>query len=382
MRLLVVTQDFPPACGGIPRYVRELSERLLRRVETLVVLAPRAPGDAALDAALPFEVERAASRADLLGILGAPHMLRMLRRHRIDASFHAQWMTAPAALAARAVGCLAAVAIAAHGREILLEPWGPLEPAYDALRRHTLSAADRVLPVSRYTAGLVEALGVERERIAVIPNGAPIAARASTPRRRHLILTVARLVRRKGIDTMLDAMPRILERMPDARYLVVGDGPERERLADRARRFGDRVELVGAVDESALADCYRACDLFVMPAWDEPPDVEGFGLVFLEAGAAEKPVIGSLAGGIPDAVAEGVSGLLVPPRDPQALAEAVLRLLDDEALAMRMGAAGRARANAWTWEHVAERLHDELERALDNRPVARSAQCESVATRS
>lgn len=352
----MISQDFPPVHGGIPTYAWELARRFALEHE-LTVIAPRRPDAEAFDRDAPFPVVRLGGPPDALGVSS----LRPMLQHSADVALCTTWSAAPAALMARRLGRVDRVAVAAHGRELLLAPWpeGP-QRAYDLVRRETLRAADRCLPVSRYTAGLLHDLGVSPSRITVVSNG-------TDPDRFHLpetpaemegpmVLTVSRLVRRKGIDTVLAAWGNVRKRFEKATYVIVGDGADRERLEGLARPHGDSVRFVGSVDEAALAGWYHACDLFVMPARSEPPDVEGFGLVFLEAGACGKPVIGARAGGVVDAIDDEQTGLLVPPDDAVALSEAMIRILGDADFALRLGRAGRARAEASSWDVVASTM--------------------------
>jgi len=183
---------------------------------------------------------------------------------------------------------------------------------------------------------------------------------------RPVIGTLSRLVERKGFDTVLRAMPRVLEEFPDALYLVVGDGPDRPRLEALTRKLGigDSVHFAGAADEESLAAWFRTLDVFVMPSREiaSSGHVEGFGIVFLEAGACGRPVLGGRSGGVVEAVQDGVSGRLVNPGDPEDLAQALLGMLRDPHQARAMGRAGRLRVEReFAWEKVLEPLGDFLE---------------------
>ena len=151
---------------------------------------------------------------------------------------------------------------------------------------------------------------------------------------------------------------------PDRTTITINITPKQkarlERLADRLG-IQDRVHFVGQVDHDRLSLYYSAADLFVMPAREDPPDVEGFGLVFLEANACGTPVIGARTGGIPDAVQDGETGLLVPPSAPDRLAEAALQVLTDPEWAGTLGQRGRRRAvHEASWTHIADRIYDLL----------------------
>lgn len=374
MRLLLVTQDFPPDVGGTQTYAYELARRWVRACEDFAVVAPAVDGADAVDAALPFDVFRVRASYDTLSFRAFPLLRRLAARRGFDTAFHVQWPTALAGLAARRAGALRRVCIAAHGRELLMTPHPrPLAPLYDGLRTRLLTRADALFPVSRYTAGLLEARGVAPGRVTVVPNGTDAARFApgdATDLRealgvadRRVVLTVCRLVPRKGVDTVLRALARTAAACPDVVYLIGGTGPDRPRLEALARAEGvaDRVRFLGRIPDEALPHHYRACDVFVMPSRLDPPHVEGFGIVFLEANACGKPVIGARTGGIPDAIREGETGLLVEPDDPAALAEALTDLLTHPDRAARLGRQGRTRVLAEaTWDHVAARLLDAL----------------------
>lgn len=383
MRLLVVTQDFPPAVGGIETYTSELVQRWARREGELEVVAPSMPQDVPIDDAMPVPVTRVKTRSDLLPLTGLATVSRRARAFQPDVAFHAQWQTVGTSLLAqRLTGFPRRIVCAAHGRELLLNPAEDLpllKQGYNTLRRLLLRGPDLFTPVSRYTADLLRDQGVPSSRLRIVPNGTdperfrPLDA---GPLRERLgltdntvMLTVGRLVARKGIDTTLRALPDILEAVPDLTYLVAGTGPDRDRLEHIAETLGvrDRVHFVGHVPFDELPSYYNVADLFVMPSREEPPDVEGFGIVFLEAGACGTPVIGARSGGIPDAIRDGETGLLVPPVAPTALADAATRILTSPELAARLGEQGRRRVvNETSWDQVAERLWNVLIEASDS----------------
>jgi phosphatidylinositol alpha-1,6-mannosyltransferase len=380
VRLLLVSQDFPPHVGGIQTYSLELARRLVRWCEALEVIAPMVAGAEELDRGLPFTVRRVRSSTNALVVRGMPRLMGRALAGRFDAALHAQWTTAPGSLLARRSGHPRQVFVAAHGRELLLRPAARVPVAqrlYDAARRRVLRGADGIFAVSRYTAGLARGLGVDPGRIHVVPNGVdaarfdlPDAAeRAQRFRERHDLVgrpcfaTVARLQPHKGIDTGIAALPALLQRVPKATYVVVGDGPDAERLRGLASRLGvtDHVRFLGRVPDDEVVDVLIACDAFALLSREAVPDVEGFGLVLLEAGACGKPVLGARSGGIPDAVAEGDSGLLVTPDDVPATADALARLLGEPELARGLGDGGRRRARgALSWDRAARAIYETM----------------------
>lgn len=157
-----------------------------------------------------------------------------------------------------------------------------------------------------------------------------------------IILSVGRLVERKGFDRVIEALGDI-NVAADWRYWIIGDGPDRERLLGLVAKYNltDKVEFLGAVPEAwQLYQYYQASDIFVMVSREINGDVEGFGIVFLEAGVFSKPVIGGRSGGVPEAVIDGVTGLLVDPNNVAAIRAAIVKLLTDEALAKQLGQQG------------------------------------------
>jgi len=380
VRVLLVSQDFPPHIGGIQTYSLELAKRLASWCDVLEVVAPIAPGCEQLDRELSFAVHRIESSTNALVARGMPTLVRRAWRGRFDVALHAQWNTAPGSLLARRGGHPRRVFVAAHGRELLLRPIARLPPVqklYDAARRRVLQRADGIFAVSGYTASLARELGVDPSRVHVVPNGVDASrfdlpnaeARIERFRERHRLggrpcfVTVARLMPHKGIDTGLRALARLRKRVPNATYVVVGSGPDRARLEALAHELGvsDSLRLLGRVSDDEVVDALLACDVFALLSRESVPDVEGFGLVLLEAGACGRPVVGARSGGIPDAIADGDSGLLVAPDDIEQTAEALTRLLGDEALARELGEGGRRRAtDVLTWERAARAIYETM----------------------
>jgi glycosyltransferase involved in cell wall biosynthesis len=228
-----------------------------------------------------------------------------------------------------------------------------------ALERRNLRRAARVVTTSRYSrARAVAAYGLEAERVVTVPEGIDVDAWRGLPASRGAptILTVARQYPRKNTRTLIAALPLVRRRVPEARLRVVGGGPELPALKRRAADLGvaDAVTFLGPLScDADVRREYARADVFCLPSLQE-----GFGIVFLEAMAAGLPVVAGKAAAVPEVVPHGEAGLLVDPRDPAVLADALVALLDDRALRRRMGAAGRARAAAHDWPRVARRFLD------------------------
>lgn len=377
MRLLLLTQDFPPDTGGIQTYSAELGQQFHHLCDWFGVMAPDVSGADAVDLELPHPVYRIPSTYNTFAAKSVPHLLRLVREQEIDTVFHAQWQTLPASLVTRLfTGRPTGIFSASHGRELLLNPFARiplLDRGFERFQRMILQRADGLFPVSQFTASLLHASGVPAAKVFVHNNGTdpdrfrPVDGsnvRASLDIKNHpTLLTVGRLVPRKGIDTVLRALPRLRTIVPDVVYVIAGDGPDRRRLEKLARRLGVRenTRFAGRVPHDRLVEYYSACDVFVLTARTLPPSVEGFGIVFLEANACEKPVIGSRSGGIPDAVEEGETGYLIDPGEVDQLVEKAAYLLKHPEQARQMGIRGRERVlTSYTWEKVAERLYRTL----------------------
>jgi len=261
-----------------------------------------------------------------------------------------------------------------HGEEITTRTDGRLGQK----RKQFLLAADKVVAVSSFTCEAMSTMGVPPSAMALIQNGVDI--KRFTPGERdpaliarhglqgkQVILTVGRLVARKGTDMAVRAMKQVVAQRPGVHYLIVGDGEIRAELEQLIANegLGAWVTLVGKVTDDELLRYLRLCDLFLMPNRTMPDgDTEGFGLVFREANACRKPVIGGRAGGVVEAVEDSVSGLLVDGNKPNEIAAAIERILGDPALAARLSEGGYALARANSTEAVAHQFLRTCERVL------------------
>jgi glycosyltransferase involved in cell wall biosynthesis len=231
------------------------------------------------------------------------------------------------------------------------------------LERRNARRAPLVLSTSRYCCERIQAhYGVPAERLALVPEGIdlslwspssdPVAlARVDAVREPFTVLCVARQYPRKRVTDLLAAFPLVLAQLPQARLVVIGDGPEHGALAQQLADLGleASVQLLGALaSDQEVRAWYQRASIFCLPSIQE-----GFGIVFLEAMASGLPVVSTTATAIPEVVPHGQAGLLVPPRDPQALAAAIVSLLDDAALQERCRRFGRQHARGFSWDRVA-----------------------------
>jgi phosphatidylinositol alpha-1,6-mannosyltransferase len=256
-----------------------------------------------------------------------------------------------------------------HGEEITQTDHYRFQPR---MRNFIYRQADAVIANSEFAKQELLRIGVSEKRIHKITPGVDsIRFQMRKPNqdlvRRYglegktVILTVARLVPRKGHRAALEAFAKLGGEFRDAHYLIVGTGPEESRIRQQVEALGlqKRVTLAGFVPGERLPDLYSVCDLMLLPNRQEADgDVEGFGIVFLEANAAGKPVIGGKSGGAVEAIVDGVTGYLVDPDDPDEIAKVMRRLLGDPCLRSLLGAAGRQRSSEeYGWAERADSLN-------------------------
>jgi phosphatidyl-myo-inositol dimannoside synthase len=368
-RILLVSTDFPPSTGGIQEWTAHVAQQLSHRHDVTVV-APAQPGQRAYDGSLPYRIKRFPLRR-----LGPGKWLTLALatfwqalRHRPDVVLFCHVFAATVALPIVSRLGLPNV-VAVYGMELNAGRIG-------GVMGRALGRSNRCIAISGHTAQLARAKGARPEALTLI--GCGVASRflerpsgpeclPSEIEQRHgpMIVTLARLDDRyKGHDMLVRAMPLILANVPDATYVIAGDGRHRAYYEHLARALGVERHVVFAgrvTDEERLA-LYDRCDVFAMISREVPDGgVEGFGIVFLEAAARGKPTVGGRSGGVPDAIADGETGILVEPTNVMAVADACIRLLTDHNLAVRMGAAGRRRVEErFTWERIA----DQIERVL------------------
>ncbi len=368
MRTLVVTNDFPPRPGGIQAYVAALGSR--QPDGELVVYAPRWKGAAAYDRAFPHPVVRHPTSL----MLPVPDVLRRARAIARAEGCDRVWFgaAAPLALLTPHLGLSRAVA-STHGHEV---GWALLPGARQVLRRIGRQV-DVVTYLGAYTkARLAPALG-RSAHLERLPSGVdtsafrPGAGGDDVRRRlgltgRPVVVCVSRLVPRKGQDVLIRGLRAVQARVPGAALLLVGGGPDAPRLRRLAAEAGvaDDVVLTGSVPWAELPAHYDAGDVFAMPCRSRRGglEVEGLGIVFLEASATGLPVVAGRSGGSPDAVLPGRTGHLVDGTSVRDVADRVAELLLDPERAGAMGRAGREWVEReWRWDVLADRLRGLLE---------------------
>lgn len=370
-RTLLVTNDFPPRQGGIQSFVHQLALR--QPAGSLVVYASDHAGSREFDREQPFPVVRHPSGL----LVPTPSARRRVVATLREYGCTAVWFGAAAPLgllapALRACGAERIVAIT-HGHEI---GWAMLPGARQALRRIG-AGCDVVTYLGEYTRSRLAGAVGSHPRLCRLTPGVDVETfrpdvEGTAVRVRHglagrpVIVCVSRLVPRKGQDTLIRALPQVRREVPDAALLLVGQGRYRGQLHELAVRHGvaDAVVLTGGVPHQTLPEHYAAGDVFAMPCRTRRGglDVEGLGIVFLEASASGLPVIAGDSGGAPDAVLDGRTGYVVDGRDIDAVAGRIVRLLRDPALRADLGAAGRRWVERdWRWDVVAGELTEMLQ---------------------
>lgn len=378
-KTLIVTNDFPPRPGGIQAFLHSMALRL--DPDQLVVYAStwkRTPegveATRSFDTEQPFTVVR--DRATML--LPTPRVTRravsLLREHECSSV----WFGAAAPLglmapALRRAGARRLVATT-HGHEA---GWAQL-PASRQLLRRIGEGTDTLTYLGEYTRSRIAGALTERaaDRMTQLPPGVdektfhPESGGQAVRERlgltdRPVVVCVSRLVPRKGQDTLIEALPKILAEVPDAVLLIVGGGPYEKDLRALARRTGvaSSVRFTGSVPWAELPAHYGAGDVFAMPCRTRRGglDVEGLGIVYLEASATGLPVVAGDSGGAPDAVLHGETGWVVRGGSADEVADRVTTLLLDAELRERMGRRGRAWVEErWRWDLLAERLRELL----------------------
>lgn len=391
MTSLLVSDVFPPRIGGSGRWFWELYRRLPRQEYVLAV--GQAPGQEPFDRSHDLRLARVplslgepglASVRGLRGYGRALGAVRQVARRDGVTRVHAGrclpegWL---AWLLKRRYGLPYLCYV--HGEEVKLAAVGAPTGAMASrqlrwLTKLVLRGADRLIANSQSTARILEREwrlpaarirvlhpGVDTIRFVPAPRSAEVRAGLGWGDR-PVILTVARLQQRKGHDRLIQALHRVRAAIPDLRYAIVGAGPEQpalERLAGR-EGLGGVVQFLGELDDERLLRCYQQCDLFVLPNRQVGRDLEGFGIVLLEAQACGKPVVAGASGGTAETMRVPETGLLVACAGPDELGAVVTELLVDRERLDRMGAAARAWAVEWfDWAVLmppAQRLFAEL----------------------
>jgi len=237
------------------------------------------------------------------------------------------------------------------------------------LTQRILKNAKKVICVNSYVEKLAREI-VEDDKIAVVNPGVEQRTTHNAQRiinlkkkynleGKKILLQVGRLVKRKGVNKTLKALPQVWEEVPELIYIIAGDGPEIFNIKYSILNIKDKnkIILINKASDQELTALYELCDIFIMPSRDMDGDFEGFGIVYLEANLRDKPVIAGDSGGVRDAVEDGVNGLLVDPNSADEISKAIVRLCKDNELRLELGRQGKERAmRDFSWEKQTEKL--------------------------
>lgn len=361
-RTLWVTNDFPPRAGGIEAFVGELAGRL--DPAGVCVLTARAAASGAHDARLTYPVHRVAARP----LLPGPGLLRTVRAaasaHRAEVVvFGASWPLGE--LAGRID--LPTVALT-HGHEA-----GMVRVGLGPLVRRVARRLDAIGVISGFTHRMLDPWVGEHTTVHDLPpgvdtirfhpqvDGSPVRSQLGLEDGQPLVVCVSRLVARKGQDTLVEVWPRVRDRVPGAHLLLVGGGPMADQLRQRVAALGleDAVTLAGPVTRAVLPAVHAAADVFAMPCRTRLAglDVEGLGIVYLEAQACGTPVLAGRSGGAPESLLDGETGVVTDGSCPTTVGDALLDLLSDPDGRVAMGTAGRAFVERhYAWPVVTDRF--------------------------
>lgn len=370
LHTLVITNDFPPRDGGIQTFVYELVSRL--DPATVTVLASSYAGDTEFDRKQAFRVVR----ADTQVLLPNRSVKKLVRKLIVEtgATRVLFGASAPLGLLARDVRALGVTRIVAlsHGHEA---GWA-ITPITRGLLRRIGHSVDVVTYLGDYTRSKIAPVFDKSTQQAMRQLAPAVNPDVFTPHNKaqatelvekynlgnkKLIVCVSRLMERKGQDQLIAAMPNIVRQIPDAHLVIVGGGSFESQLRKLADNSGARshITFTGKVPYEQLPLWYAAADVFAMPCRTRNAgwDVEGLGIVYLEASATEVPVIAGDSGGAPDAVLEGETGFVVDGTDLSQIENAIVRVLTDDDLARRLGRRGREWVlENWTWDRAVNRL--------------------------
>lgn len=356
MRILIVAKDFPPQKGGIPTYTWNVVFHLAKIGHEVDVIAPYAPKGGSFNHEEGYAVKRIPKLFFIFPFLFWILMYRIWRQD-YDVVFPNNWY--PVGLVVWACSFFLKIdyVLPAYALEIILPKNSSVKTK---LLQYVFGRSQKIIAISDYTKNkLMKLYSISSKKIEVVLIGVDSERFSPGDKPKDLIkkldvagdyilLTVASMnYWRKGHQRVIKALPHIIKSIPNVKYIITGHGRYRDRLEKLAIKMGvkENVIFTGLVDEDVLPDYYRLCDIFVMPSGGDESrgDVEGFGIVYVEANACGKPSIGLDIGGCSDAIKDGVTGFLLNSKDPQKLAEKVVLLLHDKSLRRKLGDQGRRR---------------------------------------
>lgn len=367
MKILQLTQRFPPAPGGVEEHVFQISKRLAQKGHEIVVFTSDLEKDKPFirlppDKCLPMDNERVnVCRFKALKLLNLkygvgviiPSMLKATLKEKADV-VHAHafgfWPTYVGM--AKKIFDQTPLIVTPHSNPGSKD-YGPLD-----IRKLPLKKANRLIALTKLERRHLISTGMGLDRISVVPNGIDLEKFRRIPNasdENNIVLYVGKIdIEHKGVDTLMKAVPLVLESIPHARFIFVGpDWGDMVFLKKLSCELNvrDHVIFTGFVSEKEKVRYYTIADICVIPS-----NIEPFGIVILESMACGKPVIGTRVGGIPDVIKDYENGILVPRKNPEKLADAISFLLLDKATATKMGEKGRKEAQQYSWSSIVDQI--------------------------
>ncbi|MBI4831261.1 MAG: glycosyltransferase family 4 protein [Candidatus Lindowbacteria bacterium] len=385
MNILFYTKEFPPEVGGIETYTYNVANYFAKFGHNVVVAVRRMPGDREFDVSQRFKTVR------LMRPVIPPILYRLytfaaipllIKRQAIDFVYLPYWFRFSSIIYHLSKLFGLKYFVTCYGEEVLFDPKRMRHSHRRLLKGYR--RAERIFAISEHTKKLLAALGIEDQKVAVVKPGIDVSAAepAASPIEKlsrdlqldgkKVVITVSRLVKKKGHDNVLRALSASRERRKGLAYLIIGEGEEEANLKALAKELGLEKEVLfmGRVSDEVLKACYALSDVFIMTTRevDDSKRTEGFGIVYLEANLYGKPVIAGSVGGVGDAVIDGETGILVDPHNVGEISAAIDKLLSDGKLSARLGENGRKRVREeFAWETTARRLETLMLSALGDR---------------
>jgi len=389
MRILIIAPDFKPNVGGIAEYASQFAKCLSYEGDDVTILCPDSTisdvisGNIRIKKGALLRAKKRLYRYLVKPINNAYCVFR-LRRILSKSVVDIIILTSDYRHTNKLIGLKRPYVIVFHGGDIgmIERQWWPRNRIWYRKLLKVVSGACGIICNSTYTKELLYSKVSDRVRIPeVVVSGCGVSKPAEIYLKqfkqargkwqlegKKVLLTITRLVERKGLDSVLKVVADLRKQFDELVYIIAGDGPDKDRLKKIAAELSiqEQVRFLGYVSDDQVRSLYQACDIFVMPnRIGIGGDAEGFGIVYLEANSYGKPVIGGRSGGVPDAISDGVSGFLVDPEDPIELKSTIKRLLEDERLRQDIGLAGYKRVvEKFTWPKVVSRLRPFLERCI------------------
>jgi len=360
MKILLITMEWPPFKGGVGNYYFNLTNELVKQGIEMQVMIPRA------------KLENESQKPNLT-VFACPFFYRFfwpkwlklyfeikktVKQFKPDLIWVGQILPVGEAVYLIKQNLKIPYFISTHGLDILT-PQKNLRK--DKILKKILNQAEFITANSEFTKKELLDLEIPEEKIEIVYPCPNIQNNQAIKKSDHqkTLLTVGRLVKRKGQEKVIEAMPKLLEKFPGLTYLVIGEGPEKNNLEHKIKNLNltNKVKILDNIINSELNEYYNEADIFVMPVENLEGDAEGFGIVYLEAGLFGLPVIGGSSGGAKEAILDNQTGLLVEPNNQQDLIKKIILLLEDPALAEKLGESAKNRVlKEFIWKNQADKL--------------------------